>query len=818
MRKKIRTFVFVIIAVATASFLFIRKPDRIASDILAVFTDVDRYPRLVIDYPLDQTLFPPDIVAPTFRWKDTNSQADEWLVLFEFQDGGKPLFRRVKETAWKPDSSRWEAVKKRSIDKPVTVTVIGINPNSPRNILSAGRVRITTSSDPVGSPIFYREVNLPFVEAVRDPSNIRWRFGAVSSAQQPPIVLEKLPVCGNCHSFSADATVLGMDIDYANDKGSYAIIPVGKQILIDKNNIITWDDYKRNEGEGTFGLLSQVSPDGRYVISTVKDESIFVPKPGLDFSQLFFPIKGILCVYDRKTASFRSLPGADNPALVQSNPTWSPDGKYILFAATESYKLKNASGQRKVLLSAEDCSEFLKEGKPFRFDIYRIPFNDGDGGKAEPLQGASFNGMSNFFPRYSPDGKWIVFCKAKNYMLLQPDSELYIIPAEGGEPRRLRANTPRMNSWHSFSPNGKWLVFSGKPDSPYTRLYLTHIDTAGESSPPVVLDHLTSPDRAANIPEFVNADPSAIRQMRQQFIDDISFVRASREFLKANDYDGAERQARKAMEQNPKSAEAYDCLGMALFARKDYDQAILVLTEATRLAPSNGAILTHLGAACIAKNQLNEAIGYLKKSLQLNPENADAYFNFATALYRLGKKQDAIPYWTQAVRRNPEDSEIHYNFAVTLDDLGQTDPAIEQYRLTVQRNPGHSLAQARLGIALCTKGALQEGIAHLSKAADLEPGNQTVRYNLAVTLARLKQHDQAVAQWLQFLQADPRNAGARMNLAMSYAELGHRDKALDSLNLALANAQLVKDDKLIGHITRLIQRLKQDSSPSSPAP
>ena len=32
--------------------------------------------------------------------------------------------------------------------------------------------------------------------------------------------------------------------------------------------------------------------------------------------------------------------------------------------------------------------------------------------------------------------------------MLQPDSELYIIPAQGGPARRLRANTALMNSWH----------------------------------------------------------------------------------------------------------------------------------------------------------------------------------------------------------------------------------------------------------------------------------------------------------------------------------------------------------------------------------
>jgi hypothetical protein len=36
-------------------------------------------------------------------------------------------------------------------------------------------------------------------------------------------------------------------------------------------------------------------------------------------------------------------------------------------------------------------------------------------------------------------------------------------------------------------------------NSPYTQLFLTHINDDGESSPPVVLEHMTNPDRAANI-------------------------------------------------------------------------------------------------------------------------------------------------------------------------------------------------------------------------------------------------------------------------------------------------------------------------------
>ena len=50
--------------------------------------------------------------------------------------------------------------------------------------------------------------------------------------------------------------------------------------------------------------------------------------------------------------------------------------------------------------------------------------------------------MSNYFPAVSTDGKWLVFCKADNYMLLMPDSRLYIVPLKGGKTRKLECNLP----------------------------------------------------------------------------------------------------------------------------------------------------------------------------------------------------------------------------------------------------------------------------------------------------------------------------------------------------------------------------------------
>ena len=681
--KYLVTGIFILLVIVAILFTP-STPDLSTEDILELYRDDAQYGNLNIRYPLNETLFPPEIIPHTFQWEDADSKSDTWLISIKFQDAQDSMNFTTQQTTWSPAKEDWETIKKQSLKKQALVTILGVNSKSQEKILSAGKVSIKTSDDPVGAPLFYREVNLPFIDAVKDPSRIRWRFGTVSSTEQPPIVLENLPVCGNCHSFSADGKVIGMDVDYANSKGSYVITDVAEQMLLATSDIITWNDYRKEDREQTFGLLSQVSPDGKYVVSTVKDKSVFVPMPPLAFSQLFFPVKGILCIFNTQTRTYQSLPGADDPKYVQSNPTWSPDGNYIVFARAEAYDLKHTEGKGKVLLTRDECKEFTEDGKPFLFDLYRIPFNDGKGGIPEPIEGASNNGMSNYFAKYSPDGKWIVFCKAKSYMLLQPDSELYIIPAEGGNARRLRANTTRMNSWHSFSPNGKWLVFSSKAYSPYTQLFLTHIDESGESTPAVLLSQFTSPDRAANIPEFINTKPYAIKKINEKFLNDYSFVRAANEFLKANDFDNAEQQYKKALELNPKNAKAHCTLAYILEQKGKLKKSVHHLEEAIDLNPNYSDAHYNLGQAMVRLGKMDEAISNLSTVTRLEPDHARAHGNLGSLLLAKGKFNEAASHLLTGVRLDPNNAEAHYSLALILADQKKLDQALSHYSKAVQ--------------------------------------------------------------------------------------------------------------------------------------
>ena len=357
-------------------------------------------------------------------------------------------------------------------------------------------------------------------------------------------------------------------------------------MTINTTDMVTWNpSHDRQVGLNRVGFMSQVSPDGKYVVTTVntadrapQNNYYVVNFKDYRFLQVFYPTRGILAWYSRETGRREPLPGADDPRYVQTDGVWSPDGSYLVFARAEAKEPYPPDG--KMAAYANDPMEVQ-----IQYDLYRVPFNGGQGGRPEAIAGASGNGMSNTFPKVSPDGRWIVFVKCRNGQLMRPDSQLYIVPAQGGQARRMRCNTPLMNSWHSFSPNGRWLVFSSKARSPYTQMYLTHIDEQGNDSPAILIENSTAANRAVNLPEFVNIPQGGIVAISTPALDLYKKFDHAAELGEAGQYGAAILEWKELASTNPDDARIQNNLGAALARSGRYAEAIPEYEKALVLNP-----------------------------------------------------------------------------------------------------------------------------------------------------------------------------------------------------------------------------------------
>jgi len=396
-------------------------------------------PTIKIDYPLNGSVFPPEITPPTFLWHDPSPSAVRWVVQISFAANtqlmrmdapGKTMQQgeidpnagpglgltpeQASTHTWKPDAETWEKIKRLSTRSTANIAIMGFADDCSKLPVSLGKVTISTSPDLVGAPIFYRDVPLllpsadekgPIAPLPRSAIPlIKWQIRDIAQPKSH-LVMTNLPTCANCHSFSRDGKTFGLDLDGPrNDKGLYALVPVSKQMTIRNSNVLHWSSFGLNQEAGAadpavkrFGFMSQVSPDGRYVVTSIGppnntnkhqneepgfasgilDRLYSTNYRSIEFSQVFYPTRGILAWYDSKEGKMRPLPGADDPEYVHTSAFWSPDGKYLIFSRALARDPYPAGALKPAF--ANDPNE-----TQIQYDLYKIPFNEGHGAKPSP--------------------------------------------------------------------------------------------------------------------------------------------------------------------------------------------------------------------------------------------------------------------------------------------------------------------------------------------------------------------------------------------------------------------------------------------------
>ena len=433
------------------------------------------YRFLKIVRPYDGASFPRNTPPPKISWEDETD--DVWMLSLKAPGWAAPLSVITDRREWRPDAATWEAIKRAGTGGWITLELRGCamkdgSRAGDKVYLDSLRFRVSEhSTDPL---IVYRFVT-PLFHGLKTPDIFSRE---VSSYESKMFLPGAGSFCTNCHSFPIKPSV-------PNDQIKMSIA-VRRNVGDKAYKILGIYDFASRKGK-TLNINSFFmgwNPDGTKIAVTGGDKVAVRPLITLETQEFYVLLADILIV-DARTLSAHSLPGASDGRYMETLPTWSADGETIVFARAP--ELANEFAERK-------------------FNLYKVPYNNGQGGIATPIPGASHNGLSNYAARFSPDGKWLAFNKADYSSLVAPTSDLWILSTEeGAMPRELDCNVPYAgDSHHSWSSNSRWLLFASKRDDGiFARIYITEIDEHGRASPPVELPCLEQTMFCYNVPEFV---------------------------------------------------------------------------------------------------------------------------------------------------------------------------------------------------------------------------------------------------------------------------------------------------------------------------
>jgi Tol biopolymer transport system component len=476
---------------------------RVARLISPTIYKESRLPRfLTVTEPPDNALFPANLCPPVIEWSDHNN--DWWQVCVTVP--GTPLQWTGTSDERKlqlPDDV-WAKIRglapRRAVLVVKGVKRSGLWSRARETVHVSKPVAFAVSTDAADRAVVFRQIDPPF-SRFKTP-NVYVRDLGEKDARV--FLKSRREYCFNCHQFSNRSGTSG--------KMAIQVRYLGFETKEEPTYLAVYD-IARKTGERVilpFKLQMTTfmswSPDGKKLAYSANQQLATLP-PIVHETQVAGESTSDIGIYDTERARTWLLPGASDPKLLEIFPNWSADGKYVVFSSAPAGLYPSLTHYR----------------------LHMVPLNGGRGGKAVPVPGTERPDKSDYFARWSPDGKWFTFARADADALLKSSSDIWIMSADfKGEARPLECNAPcATDSWYSWSSNSRWIVFvSKREDGVYGRMYLTHIDERGHASPAVKVPVWNPPMMSANVPEFtievpkidepslfngVNADEKAIR-------------------------------------------------------------------------------------------------------------------------------------------------------------------------------------------------------------------------------------------------------------------------------------------------------------------
>lgn len=214
------------------------------------------------------------------------------------------------------------------------------------------------------------------------------------------------------------------------------------------------------------GTDSAVSPDGQWIAFSSRRSG------NLDV--------WIVNTETRQTRQITTHPATDNEAR------WHPEGTHLVFVTQRNrsqdiYMLDLRTGEETPIATepfnedypsfAKDASEICFTGGPPGFREVQV-YNFATGRIRTVTRGFGYVGSTNF----SPDGQWIVFHAYYDNSYNSGKSDLFIVPAQGGEPQPITHDRDIWDYKPNWSWDGRWITFSSKRETPNFNIWIIRPD------------------------------------------------------------------------------------------------------------------------------------------------------------------------------------------------------------------------------------------------------------------------------------------------------------------------------------------------------
>lgn len=409
------------------------------------------------------------------------------VFLTRFSIDGESFFVTGRRVAVGP--KRWKRLMESAVGKSVKVEIFSRNKRRSWRLFKP--FSITVSADTIDPWLHYRLIEpgyelfnrVTLVERNMETFDERVWFDAKAVNNR---------TCVNCHSFqdhktdnfllhtrrACSGTILCRDGVVKKIESNVPTSPLGAAYA-------AWNPrypYVAFSSNSTFQTFHSLSPDRIDVIDAASD----------------------LVLFDVDSEKSESICNTDD--LLETFPSWSPDGKTLYYCVAKSPYSKgtnkdSAAGSAFDTVFGDESSETLDRRRAeavglyadFHYGLVKRTFDPQTRrfGEPETLIDAEKLGKSVAHPRVSPDGKTLIYTLSKygTFPIWRRDSDLWALDLTTGETRELtELNSPEADSWHEWDSSGRWLIVSSRRyDGTFTRVYLSHCGDDGTWSKPLLL-------------------------------------------------------------------------------------------------------------------------------------------------------------------------------------------------------------------------------------------------------------------------------------------------------------------------------------------